>query len=254
MSSDGWVKIYRKLQDKGYYTKPEYTLLWLHFLFKASHQETEFLFNDKIIHLQPGQFITGRKKLSEETGIEESKVERICKVFKNEQQIEQQTFTKYRIITICNWTEYQGSEQQNEQPVNNKRTTDEQQMNTYKNVKKEKNDKNVKNKDMVLPDDIDAELWLAFVEMRRALKKPLTLKAQELILEKLARIGQNKNDVLKQSIENSWQGVFEIKQGGYPYGNNSGNGKSTKEFVGKASAARNFGDGEAYPVDLEVSD
>lgn len=49
------------------------------------------------------------------------------------QQIEQQTSTKNRLITIINWNEYQQSEQQIEQQVNSNRTTSEQQVNTNKN-------------------------------------------------------------------------------------------------------------------------
>ena len=49
------------------------------------------------------------------------------------------TNNKYSIITIVNWETYQGAnnnyEHQNEQQMNNKRTTDEQQMNTNKNDK-----------------------------------------------------------------------------------------------------------------------
>ena len=75
--------------------------------------------------------------------ISESKVQRILKEFENEHQIEQQTSPRNRLISIVNWSEYQNNEHQSEQQVNNKRTTNEQQMNTNKNVKNEKNVKNV---------------------------------------------------------------------------------------------------------------
>lgn len=85
----------------------------------------------KIFNLQEGQLITGRKKLSEGTGIPESTIEDILKLLENEQQIQQQKTTKYRLITIVNWKEYQESD--------NKATTKQQQADTYKNDKKEKN-------------------------------------------------------------------------------------------------------------------
>jgi hypothetical protein len=113
----GWIKLYRSLMDKGYYTDSEYVHLWLHLIFKATYQEKEYLFNGKIHHLQPGQFITGRKILAKETGINRGKIERILKTFKIEQQIVQQSFNKFRIISILNWTEYQNSVQQIVQPV-----------------------------------------------------------------------------------------------------------------------------------------
>lgn len=96
---------------------------------KANHKEREEMFNGKPIKCRPGQFTTGRKQLSKLTGISESKVTRILDYFeKTEQQIEQQTGNKNRLITIKNWDLYQLEEideQQNEQQLNNKWTTTE---------------------------------------------------------------------------------------------------------------------------------
>ena len=50
---------------------------------------------------------------------------------------------------MLSWSDYQSDEQQNEQQVNNKRTTTEQQVNTNKNVKNVKEQKNVKKKDII---------------------------------------------------------------------------------------------------------
>lgn len=139
---NGYVKIYRTLLNKGYYQDSEYVHLWVHLIMKATYQSREYLFNNKIEKLNAGQFICGRKSLSKETGINESKIERILKCFENEQQIEQQTNSKFRIISIVNWNEYQTTEQQIEQPVNSERTTGEQLVNTNNKEKKDKKDKN----------------------------------------------------------------------------------------------------------------
>jgi hypothetical protein len=154
----GWVSIHRKVIDKGFYKKPEFVLLWLHLLLKANHKETEIVWNNETIKIKEGSFLTGRKALSAETGINESKIERILKYFENEQQIEQQKTTKFRIIKVKNWTFYQNNkngEQQIEQQVNNKRTTSEQQVNTDNNDNKENNEKN----DNKIPFDV---FWDAY--------------------------------------------------------------------------------------------
>ena len=125
----GWIKIYRSLSNKGWYKKSDYVHLWINILIKATHRGIEFMFNGENVKLSAGQFITGRKKLSEETGISESKIERILKFFEeNEQQIEQQKTNRNRLITVLNWDLYQVTEQQSEQPVD-----------TNKNVKNKKN-------------------------------------------------------------------------------------------------------------------
>ncbi len=143
---DGWIKIYRSLKKKGWYQDSHFVHLWVHLLYSAVHKETEYLWNGQIIRLQPGQLITGRLRLARETGINQHKVDRILKLFKNEQQIEQRITPGSRLITIVNWNEYQQDEQPSAQRMSNEPATDEQRMSTnkeYKNIKNNKNEKNL---------------------------------------------------------------------------------------------------------------
>lgn len=139
----GYIKAYRSLLDNPLVCKDTETFaVWNYLLLSVNHIEQKVLFGGKSITLLPGQMITGRKKIAEFWHISESKVERILKLFESEQQIEQQKSNKNRLITVLNWSRYQLSEQQIEQQVNNNRTTSEQQVNTNKNIK---NDKNINN-------------------------------------------------------------------------------------------------------------
>jgi phage replication O-like protein O len=79
---------------------------------------------------------------------------------------------------------------------------------------KEKKETN-KRKEFILPPDINQETWDAFVEMRTKVKAPLTDHAKRLILTKLDALAQDKNKLLNQSIENSWKGIFPLKNGSY---------------------------------------
>jgi len=83
--------------------------------------------------------LTGRKQLSDESGLSESTIERILAFLKSERMIEQQTFTKFRIITIVSWASYQTAEQKTEQQTDNRRTATGQQADTYKKIKNSKN-------------------------------------------------------------------------------------------------------------------
>lgn len=137
--NDGWIKLHRKLKEKAYYKKPPYIFLWIHLLLSANHKPKEFMWNGTIILVKQGQLITGRKELALQTGIKESTVERILKLLENEHQIEQQKTTKYRLITIVKWEDYQNSDSKK----NSKRTTSGQQADTNKNDKNVKNEKNI---------------------------------------------------------------------------------------------------------------
>ena len=143
---EGWIKLHRKILDNPIVAQDsDYLSVWIYLLLNATHKDYDALFKGKRITLRKGQLVTGRKSISEKLKIDENKVQRILKSLENEHQIEQQSSNKNRLITIVSWDKYQQDEQQNTQQVNNKRTTDEQQVNTNKNDKNIKNDKNEKN-------------------------------------------------------------------------------------------------------------
>lgn len=141
-SLGGWIKLHKKLWNHPRAQEPEWVSLWAYLLSHAAFGPYKTKFQGAVIELQPGQLVTGRKVLAEKTGIHESKVQRLLDVMESEHQIEQQTESKSRIITIINWKEYQGEEepeQEKERELNNKRTTTEQQVNTLKRrIKKNK--------------------------------------------------------------------------------------------------------------------
>lgn len=137
MASDrDYVKIYRKLLENPITWKDnDYLAMWIYLLLTVEWKERDVEFDNNRITLKPGQGIYGRKKLAGNLKISESKCERILTLLKNEQQIEQQTTSKNRLITILNWSSYQKSEQRNGQPMDNERTTSEQPVDTNKEYK-----------------------------------------------------------------------------------------------------------------------
>lgn len=69
-----------------------------------------------------------------------------------------------------------------------------------------------------LPDWVPEESWQDFLEMRRELRKFPTIHAQDLLVRKLGQLrneGHDPKAVLEQSIINSWQGLFELKDEDY---------------------------------------
>lgn len=141
---EGWIKIQRSLAGKGWANKPEYVALWVHLLLMANHKNSEYFWNGKTIILKAGQLITGRKILSQVSGISQTTVERILQTFENEQQIEQRKTSTSRLISITNWDKYQNVGQRFGQRTDNERTTNGQRMDTKEECNNDKNDKNDK--------------------------------------------------------------------------------------------------------------
>jgi DNA-binding transcriptional regulator YhcF (GntR family) len=138
MSDQGWIKLHRKLLNNPLANHSAHLSLWITLLLLANHKEHKFMWNKKFIIIKEGQLITGRKELAKQTNIPGSTIERILELLENEHQIEQQKTTKFRLITILNWEQYQKDGQQNGQQTDNKRTTDGH-IQECNNVKNEKN-------------------------------------------------------------------------------------------------------------------
>ena len=131
--NSGYIKLHRKILENPIVMKtPDHLAVWLYLLLNATHKGYDTILEGQRITLKPGQLITGRKAISKALKINESKIQRLLKMFESEQQIEQLTNPRCRLISILNWNEYQYDEQQIKRQVNNKRTL-------YNNVKNDKN-------------------------------------------------------------------------------------------------------------------
>ena len=89
---------------------------------------------------------------------------------------------------------------------------------THTKVNKSKVNKTIVNNPedvvFVLPEWVNSEIWAAFIEVRKKKKAIQTPHALKLItgeLERLKEAGNDPAEVLRQSIVNSWKGVFPLK-------------------------------------------
>lgn len=127
-SNSGWICLHRKLTLHGRFSDPDWLSVWIYLLLNATHKPCQVVFDGRPITLKPGQLVSGRNTISKTTGVHPSKVYRVLKTLKAEQQIEQQGGTKNSLFTVVNWELYQKSGQQIEQQTSSKWTTNGQQI------------------------------------------------------------------------------------------------------------------------------
>ena len=87
-----------------------------------------------------------------------------------------------------------------------------------KDIKTNKKEKKETEFDSVINENFtDEELKQTiyeFIKMRKAIKKPMTTRALELLIEKLNKMASNEEEkiaILNQSIEHGWQTVYPLK-------------------------------------------
>ena len=74
MEDNSWVKLYRKILQSPIFENEKALKVWVWCLCKATHKEREQLVGKQLIKLEKGQFVTGRKKASEELKMKERTV------------------------------------------------------------------------------------------------------------------------------------------------------------------------------------
>jgi len=133
--SEGWIKLYRKMSDWEWSTKPETSHLFIHLLLSANHKDGLW----RGVKIPAGSFVTGRKSLSIKTGLSEQKIRTALKHLKSTNELTIQSTNEYSIISITNWEKYQDNAQRptSNQPAINQQST------TNKNNNNEKNEKNI---------------------------------------------------------------------------------------------------------------
>lgn len=169
---EGWVKTHRKMADWQWAASPNHVALFWHLLIRANYKETKWR-NET---LSAGQLMTGRKQLSNWTGLSERQVRTVLKDLKNSGEIDQRTTRHYSIITITNWHMYQGEDQQatSRRPASDQLATTSKKYNKY----------NKYNNNISCASSDAWKQWVEAFQLETGRKLGFTKAAQKLI-EKL---------------------------------------------------------------------
>jgi DnaD/phage-associated family protein len=139
---NGWILLHRKIFKNPIFLKPELLQLFIYCLLKANHEQTKIIWNGKEMTIEIGQFITGRKILSQELEKKESTIRDRMALLKNLEFIDIKTNNRFSLVTVINYELYQ---QKNKNPTANP-TTSRQLADTNNNIN---NINNINKKDLV---------------------------------------------------------------------------------------------------------
>lgn len=118
----GWIKIYREILNKPIWllSTPEQKTILITILLMVCHEENEWEWKGERYICQPGQMITSLDKIAKKAGkgISIQNVRTALSRFKKYSFLTNESTNSNRLITICNWNEYQTPEieQKNENP------------------------------------------------------------------------------------------------------------------------------------------
>jgi preprotein translocase subunit SecF len=141
---EGWIKLHRKLLKWEWFTTPNMLQLFIYLILSANFEDGKFQGKE----IKRGQLITGRIKLSQETGLSVQSVRSCLERLKSTGEITIQTTNKHSTITICNYDEYQINSndinQQINQLLNQQSTNNQPATNHILRIKEEDKNSRIK--------------------------------------------------------------------------------------------------------------
>lgn len=119
---DGWIKIYRQLEDSPIWGNPRLVYFWIWCLIQADIEAHETLINGHVVKMKPGQFIFGRKSAAQKTKLGESTVYRYIQLLEKLKMVNRKVNSRYTLVTIVNWRKFQGDIEKVNSQMNSRET------------------------------------------------------------------------------------------------------------------------------------
>lgn len=110
--TNGWIKFYHSAIEGDIGQRPFTLGLFVKLLLWANWKDGSALFCGRRVTLLPGQLITGLRELSPDTSLDPylHRVRHSLEYLVARGTISQEIGNQGRLITICNWTKYQGGQ------------------------------------------------------------------------------------------------------------------------------------------------
>ena len=197
----GWIRLDRKIQDSFMWGDPEALKLWLYLLMGAAVEDKTVSFNGKPLNLKRGQIVFGLNSVSARLGISVRRLRTTIKRFENCHQIDKQNFSKYSIISITNYCQYQDSDKQ----TTSKRQTKRQQLNNKQetNIFKPPTVEQVKAYCEERGNGLDAERFVDWYESRGWIVGTNKMKSWKATVRTWE--GRRKEQLAKEKPTASWE-------------------------------------------------
>lgn len=193
----GWIKLHRQIRNHWVFKNANYFKAWVVIISEVNHKSTKVVIEGELIECKRGQSInslaTWVKILGDDWTIQ--KLRTFLKLLEKDEMINTEGLRKTTRLTVCNYESYQSEQQGDNKQTTNRQQGDNKEITTNKNVKKEKNEKEV--------------LLDEWIEYRKQLKKKLSEATINKLKEEMGNYSEEKcRFVINASISNGWQGLF----------------------------------------------
>ena len=136
--SDSFITLSRKILLWEWYTDANTMRLFMHCLLKANWRDKKW----RGINVKRGSFITSQQNLSDDLGLSRKQIQLSLDKLIQTNEIEKEGHSKYTLVTVVKYDDYQKKADDEAQQRHNKSTTKAQQKHTTNNSNNINNENN----------------------------------------------------------------------------------------------------------------
>lgn len=207
---NGHIKLYRQMEDWGWYKDNNTKALFIHLLFKANWKEGCFMGYE----IPRGSLATSLENLSLETGLTIQEIRTSLKKLELTGEISKKSTNKFTIINVANYSNFQDDEVKSNKRTTNKQQTSNKQLTTIEESNKNNNIISInRNNKRYYENEKLNNTFNDYLEVRKKLKVATSERAIEILINKLSEYTDlEKIEMLENAIVNGWKSVYPLKK------------------------------------------
>lgn len=133
MANEGFIKLYRKMLEWGWYDDGPTKDVFIHLLLIASYEDKFY----RGVPLERGQVVTTVKEMEVKLGLTTRQIRTALNKLISTNEVTKKATSKFTVYTINNYADYQVCDKQNDKRATNERQTSDKPSNTKKVRSKE---------------------------------------------------------------------------------------------------------------------
>lgn len=211
--NNGFIKLYKKLENWQWYKDGNTLRVFLDLLLDANYEDSKVGFQT----IKRGQCLTSIKRIHDRTGLSSKQIRTSLDKLEKSEEIGKQTTNRYSIITINKYNDYQ--------EIGKQRANKGQTKGNIKEYKEEQKEKEINNKESIskdIPKKVEKKyfeslrvntIFNEFLELRKKIKAVNSERAIKTLVNKLNNYDEDTQyKMIENSIVNSWKDVYELKE------------------------------------------
>jgi hypothetical protein len=203
---EGWISLYRSIQEHWIWEHPIKLKWWLDILLTVNHKSKKINIGNELIECKKGQSIMSLQSWGKRWNVSKDTARNFLKLLEKDNMILLESLTKTTRLTVCKYDTYQCTLHDSQTVVKRIPTDDQTHSDLNNKDNKDNKDNKYSFKKNLLELGIEKQIVEDWLKVRKAKRAANTETAFNKIKLEIEKSNLTANECIKIAVERSWQG------------------------------------------------